>query len=91
MADTLLNCDFCRISSLRNKASSSGGSSGSAKSQPEEDPSSGDPVALDITKVNVAGRRLRSDSPHEDGALEAQPLKRQNSMGEGALQMGLTV
>lgn len=73
---------FPRISSLIHKPSSSGGSSGSAKSQAEEDPSSGEPAALDITKGNLACRRLRSDSPHEDGALEAQPLKRQNSMGE---------
>jgi len=50
---------------------------------PDEDPSSESPQEFNTTKANVAGRRLRSDSPMEDGAFESQPLKRQNSMGEG--------
>ncbi|KAL4517908.1 hypothetical protein Ndes2526A_g02278 [Nannochloris sp. 'desiccata'] len=73
--------NFFRINSSKGKIESNKISNLREKI-PVEDLSSENLQELNTTKANVAGRRLRSDSPVEDGVFESQPLKRQNSMGE---------
>jgi hypothetical protein len=54
-----------------------------------EDPLRNKETELATTETKVAGRRLRSDSPTEDGAFESQPLKRQNSLGDGEFSFSM--
>ena len=73
----------CRITSTRSRSVRLEKDAAGDPQSAVEDPTCGPPSGAGTTKTNVVGRRSRSDSPARDGGSDAQPVKRQNSMGKG--------